>query len=80
MSEAQVRADLHRLDDEETANDEKEISCGDGEGDDFHFDEVDDEHQHQHQHEDSQSRNRQAPKKMTQAAFIILGLQIEEAQ
>ena len=48
MSEAQVRADLHRLDDEETANDEKEISCGDGEGDDFHFNEVDDEHQHQH--------------------------------
>lgn len=76
MSEAQVRADLHRSDAEEAANDEKEILSGDEDMEDgFQLDEMDDsDHGHSH------TTEARAPKKMTQAAFIISGLQIEEAQ
>lgn len=72
MSEVEVRADLHRCDAEEMANDDKEIS-GDDDGE-VQFDDMDDD--------DVETRTTgiRGAKKMTQAAFIISGLQLEETQ
>lgn len=76
MSEVEVRADLHRCDAEEAANDDKEISGDVGDSDnEIQFDAMD----VSDDQEARTTRNR-GSKKMTQAAFIILGLQIEETQ
>lgn len=73
MSEAQVRADLHRVDAEEAAEDDREITCED-ENDEDNMVRLDDT---------SQGANAQGAtvtKRLTQATFVITGLQIEEAQ
>ena len=73
MSEAQVRADLRRVDVEEAAKDDGEIA-GDDEEDDKDLVDLDDNAQ------GNGAQRSQASRKLTLAAFVILGLQVEDTQ